>query len=158
MGGLLAKAARPEMLPEGRPGRSFRSPDGSREGRACAERVQRKLHFVSRGALLRCHDSSSIVSVGAGAEINTCPGWGFSRIDVSEATREIIAMRTYDDPRYWRERADEARTTASHVCNCDIRAAMVRIAVEYDQIASLIERPLNTASEPNMPQRMASTR
>jgi len=35
---------------------------------------------------------------------------------------------------------------------------MVRIAVEYDQIASLVEQPLNTASEPNMPQRMASTR
>ena len=89
---------------------------------------------------------------------NICPGWGFSRIDVSEATREIIAMRPYDDPRYWRERADEARTTASHVCNGDIRSAMVRIAVEYDQIASLVEQPLGTASEPNMAQRMASTR
>jgi len=84
--------------------------------------------------------------------------WGFSRIDVSEVTREIIAMRPYDDPRYWRERADEARTTASHVCNGDIRAAMVRIAVEYDQIASLVEQPLSTASEPKMPQRMASMR
>jgi hypothetical protein len=41
----------------------------------------------------------------------------------------------YDDAHYWRERADEARTTASRVGNADIRAAMLRVATEYDRIA-----------------------
>jgi len=48
----------------------------------------------------------------------------------------------YNNPQYWRERADEARATASLLCNWDIRAAMIRIAVEYDQIASVVEQPL----------------
>jgi len=48
----------------------------------------------------------------------------------------------YDDPQYWRERADEARTTARLVSHPDMNAAMLRVAVEYDRMAHAAEQSL----------------
>jgi hypothetical protein len=48
----------------------------------------------------------------------------------------------YDDPQYWRERADEARTTARLVSHRDMNAAMLRVAVEYDRMAHAAEQSL----------------
>lgn len=51
-------------------------------------------------------------------------------------------MLFYDDPQYWRERADEARAMAKFARNPEVMAAMLRIAVEYDHIIHLTERRL----------------
>jgi hypothetical protein len=45
----------------------------------------------------------------------------------------------YEDPEHWRERADEARATASYVRDPEVKAAMHRIADEYDQLARLAD-------------------
>jgi hypothetical protein len=48
----------------------------------------------------------------------------------------------YQDPEHWRERADEARATASYAHDPEVRATMLRIAGEYDRLARLTERLL----------------
>jgi hypothetical protein len=57
----------------------------------------------------------------------------------------------YDDPQYWRERGDEARTTARFLSDMRANDAMLRVAVEYDQIAHLTEQRLaqQTGSKPD---------
>jgi len=47
---------------------------------------------------------------------------------------------TYDDSQYWRERADEARIMTSRLSDTGMKDAMLRVAVEYDQIARVAER------------------
>jgi len=48
----------------------------------------------------------------------------------------------YDDPEHWQERADEARATASYVEILEVKAAMLRIADEYDRLARLAKERL----------------
>ena len=51
-------------------------------------------------------------------------------------------MLFYNDPQYWRERADEARAMTKFVLDPDVIAAMLRIAIEYDRIIHLTEQRL----------------
>ena len=51
-------------------------------------------------------------------------------------------MLFYNDPQYWRERADEARAMTKFVLDPDVVAAMLRIAIEYDRIIHLTEQRL----------------
>jgi hypothetical protein len=48
----------------------------------------------------------------------------------------------YSDPEHWRDRADEARATAQHVRDPDIKAVMLRIADEYDRLVRITESRL----------------
>ncbi|QOZ33372.1 hypothetical protein [Bradyrhizobium sp. CCBAU 53421] len=40
-----------------------------------------------------------------------------------------------NDPRHWRERAEETRTKAERMWDEESRQRMLRIAVEYDRLA-----------------------
>jgi hypothetical protein len=45
----------------------------------------------------------------------------------------------YENPEHWRDRADEARATASYAHDPEVRATMLRIAGEYDRLDRLTE-------------------
>jgi hypothetical protein len=45
-----------------------------------------------------------------------------------------MQQSVYDDPERWRERAEEARATAAYAPDPVIKAAMLRIAEEYDRL------------------------
>jgi len=42
----------------------------------------------------------------------------------------------FNDPQYWRERADEARAMANHVSDREVISAMLRVAAEYDKVVA----------------------
>jgi len=42
----------------------------------------------------------------------------------------------FNDPQYWRERADEARAMASYANDSEVISSMLRVAAEYDKIVS----------------------
>jgi len=55
-----------------------------------------------------------------------------------------------DDPKHWRERAEEARRVADAVDDPIAKAAMLRIASDYEQIAEQAQsRP--TSARPRKP-------
>jgi hypothetical protein len=49
-------------------------------------------------------------------------------------------LSVYEDPEHWRERAEEARVTASYVRDPEVKTTMLRIADEYDRLGRLIEQ------------------
>jgi hypothetical protein len=44
-----------------------------------------------------------------------------------------------NDPKHWRERAEEARTVAEQLTDPDSRRAMLRIAADYEELARCAE-------------------
>jgi hypothetical protein len=46
----------------------------------------------------------------------------------------------YDDPEHWQERAEEARATAAYATDPNIKAAMLRVAEEYDRLVCHTQR------------------
>jgi hypothetical protein len=43
-------------------------------------------------------------------------------------------MGIYDDPEHWRDRAEEARATAGHARDPEVKATMLRAALEYERL------------------------
>jgi hypothetical protein len=48
---------------------------------------------------------------------------------------ELMARASIDDSRYWYERAEEARVAAEQMRDSVSKAAMLRIADSYDELA-----------------------
>ena len=44
------------------------------------------------------------------------------------------SLALYEDPEQWRDRTDEARTTAAYAADPVVTAAMLRIAEEYARL------------------------
>jgi hypothetical protein len=57
----------------------------------------------------------------------------------------------YEDPEHWRDRAEEARATASYVRDPEVKITMLRIADEYDRLTRLIDerRAKSTGPQPD---------
>jgi hypothetical protein len=43
-------------------------------------------------------------------------------------------MGIYDDPEHWHDRAEEARATAGHARDPEVKATMLSIALEYERL------------------------
>jgi hypothetical protein len=53
-----------------------------------------------------------------------------------------VAKVPINDPKHWRERAEEARAVAGQLTDEKSREAMLRIAKDYDQLAERAKRRL----------------
>ena len=53
-----------------------------------------------------------------------------------------MAKVPINDPKHWRERAEEARTVADEMNDPDSRRKMLRIADDYEELAKRAERRL----------------
>jgi molecular chaperone GrpE (heat shock protein) len=58
-----------------------------------------------------------------------------------------MAKVPINDPKHWRERAEEARTVADEVSDPDAKRKMLRIAADYDELARRAEQRLLAASK-----------
>ncbi len=53
-----------------------------------------------------------------------------------------MAKVPINDPKHWRDRAEEARTLADELTDPDAKRRMLRIAADYEELAKRAERRL----------------
>jgi hypothetical protein len=53
-----------------------------------------------------------------------------------------VAKVPINDPKHWRERAEEARTVADELTDPDSKRRMLRIADDYEELAKRAEKRL----------------
>jgi hypothetical protein len=53
-----------------------------------------------------------------------------------------VAKIPINDPKHWRERAEEARTVADEITDPDSKRKMLRIADDYEKLAGRAEKRL----------------
>jgi hypothetical protein len=58
-----------------------------------------------------------------------------------------MAKVPINDPKHWRERAEETRTVADEMSDPDSKRRMLRIAEDYEELARRAERRLLAASK-----------
>ena len=58
-----------------------------------------------------------------------------------------VAKVPINDPKHWRERAEEARTVADELIDPDSKRKMLRIADDYEKIARRAEKRLQDAAK-----------
>jgi len=57
----------------------------------------------------------------------------------------------FNDPKHWRDRAEEARANAEHLHDPDAKRMMLEIAASYDRIAKRAEERLANQPEAQAP-------
>jgi hypothetical protein len=63
----------------------------------------------------------------------------------------MTAEATVNDPAYWRQRAEEARTIAGQLSDLVAQQAMLEIANSYEALAALAAaRPIKTLPAPSV--------
>jgi hypothetical protein len=74
-------------------------------------------------------------------------------LDVSRWLGNVWPMPSvYDDPEHWRERADEARATATYAADPIVKAAMLRVAEEYDRLVRHTQDKDHTPDQGDSPE------
>jgi hypothetical protein len=58
-----------------------------------------------------------------------------------------MASVPINDPKHWRDRAEEARTVADEMSDPDAKRKMLRIAEDYEELARRAERRLLAAGK-----------
>ena len=58
-----------------------------------------------------------------------------------------VAKIPINDPKHWRERAEEARTVADQTNDEGSKRSMLRIAKDYEELAKRAERRLQQAGK-----------
>jgi hypothetical protein len=58
-----------------------------------------------------------------------------------------VAKVPINDPRHWRERAEQARTLADGMTDPKSKRKMLRIAEDYEELAKCAERRLRQRAE-----------
>ena len=58
-----------------------------------------------------------------------------------------VAKVPINDPKHWRERAEEARTVADELIDPDSKRKTLRIADDYEKIARRAEKRLQDAAK-----------
>jgi hypothetical protein len=59
---------------------------------------------------------------------------------VGANARRGVTLSFINDPNHWRDRAEEARTLAQQMNDEDTKAAMLRIAKDYERLAARAEQ------------------
>jgi predicted Rossmann-fold nucleotide-binding protein len=65
----------------------------------------------------------------------------------SHSRAEAVAKIPINDPKHWRERAEEARTVADQIMDPDSKRKMLRIADDYEELARRAEKRLRGSSK-----------
>jgi hypothetical protein len=55
-----------------------------------------------------------------------------------------MRLKLVNDPKHWRERAEEMRTTAARITDRKVKAIMLGTAEGYDNVAKTIEGRMET--------------
>jgi DNA-binding ferritin-like protein len=59
-----------------------------------------------------------------------------------------MSKRLLDDPQYWRDRAEEARTRADKMKDPETKHIMLRIAEGHERQAQLLEKKAGDSQDP----------
>jgi hypothetical protein len=62
-------------------------------------------------------------------------------------SKDFMPHPFIDDPKYWHERATEARSIAKLLDDQEATGHLLAIAAEYDQLAELMKRRRNNADD-----------
>ena len=71
---------------------------------------------------------------------------------MSDNDKELALLMSHpfiDDPKYWHERAAEARSIAKLLDDQEAKGHLLAIAAEYDQLAEQMKRRSNNADSVN---------
>ena len=61
---------------------------------------------------------------------------------LASVAHRTMAKVPINDPKHWRDRAEEARTVADELTDPDAKRRMLRIADDYEELAKRAERRL----------------
>jgi hypothetical protein len=68
-----------------------------------------------------------------------------------------MAKVPINDPKHWRERAEEARTVADELTDPDSKRRMMRVADDYEKLAKRAERRLKQQQQQQQQQPIIQT-
>jgi hypothetical protein len=57
-----------------------------------------------------------------------------------------VAKTSINDPKHWRERAEEARAHAEQISDAEARKTMLQIAEDYEKLAKRAEQRLRNSN------------
>jgi len=69
-----------------------------------------------------------------------------TRASVPDASEDVPKI-PINDPKHWRERAEEARTVADELTDSNAKRKMLRIADDYEELARRAEKRLRDANK-----------